>query len=514
MEHEKDQWRVFRRSPEIDWPELPGPLGEEFGSLQAWLERHAARRGQPFLIGPDGWADLRINRYFTTTPMFALDGKTWRKYAYTLGAWLNFLGRLSPSVAWNEATATEVANYKYWRMTDERNDWRVTGTTWHGDLAALDSFYSWAFSTYGVKSPVDLRIRRASNRGRAGKRHRDQSDHARQGSKEAEAAGVRDRDVKWFDRLGYRLWVDLGLSGVGPDGRDADGWRGRNSQRDTAFANLLYGTGLRLQEGGTLLIVELPELAKGRSYYKCSLAAACAKNKNGRNFWMPHSVRDGIDHYVGPEGERHRAVKRAKAAGRYDALRGLRIVESVRKGRMRLRQANGTLQEVPVDQLTPDERRHLFVRGTGGGLEPLALWLNEDGLPRHHHAWENTFSIANRRIKRLGVANFECTPHMLRHSFALFWYSIGWLLYERQYAHLSEEETKDFREEFGNVWFLVGTLMGHISYETTKEIYLEPFQHLPIDKLLEAGEDPEARKLIQSWTRDHDRVRTDPRADK
>jgi len=478
-------------------------LQDEFGSLAALLKRHSAREGQPFLIGPLGRPDLQVNAFFTSLRMLPRSGDTNRKYAYTLGAWLNFLARLSPHKTWDKAKAEDIENYKFWRLTDETNPRRVTGGTWHGDLAALDRFYSWASGKYGINNPVERWAQEARYE------HRADYQHDASSGKTAEPAGVRDRDVKWFDARGYRRWVDLGLRGVRLDGRDAHGWRGRNDQRDTAFANLLHGTGLRLQEGGSLLLVELPPLKAKRSYYTCRLAEACAKMGRGRKFWMPPSVRDELDQYISVEGERHRAVERARAAGRYDGFPKLRVVEEMRNGKIHLRQVDGTVQVAPIGTLRPNERRCLF-RQTPRGLEPLALWLNEDGLPRHHHAWENTFTTGNRRIKRLGIEGFEGTPHMLRHSFALFWFSVGKLAYERRFGHLSEEETRDFREQFGNTWDLVRTLLGHSSIETTRNIYLEPFKDLDVQLLMEAVETADIGAILSSWFWTNDRVRTDP----
>ncbi len=48
-------------------------------------------------------------------------------------------------------------------------------------------------------------------------------------------------------------------------------------------------------------------------------------------------------------------------------------------------------------------RRCLF-RLTELGLEPLALWLNEYGLPRTAHGWQQTFTQANLDREVAGTA--------------------------------------------------------------------------------------------------------------
>ena len=86
---------------------------------------------------------------------------------------------------------------------------------------------------------------------------------------------VRHRDVKWLDPGGYAAWRDIGLRGLDRQGREVELWRGRNSQRDCAFADGLYGTGLRLSEWASVLLVELPADDPTRGYVTCWLASDC-----------------------------------------------------------------------------------------------------------------------------------------------------------------------------------------------------------------------------------------------
>lgn len=80
----------------------------------------------------------------------------------------------------------------------------------------------------------------------------------------------------------------------------------------------------------------------------------------------------------------------------------------------------------------------------------------------------HTFDAANERIESLGLENFRCTAHMLRHSFALRWYAVGKLIKYSRLGHLSAGEQRDFREEIGDVWHLVQTMLGHHNVETTR----------------------------------------------
>ena len=110
----------------------------------------------------------------------------------------------------------------------------------------------------------------------------------------------------------------------------------------------------------------------------------------------------------------------------------------------------------------------------------------------------------------MGFPGLLATAHHLRHSFALRWYSVGRLAYERRFAHLSEDEQKDFRAQFGNTWDLVATMLGHRNPETTKTHYLEPFRALDVELLLRHANEASVTQFLANYLADHPRVRTDP----
>jgi integrase len=294
------------------------------------------------------------------------------------------------------------------------------------------------------------------------------------------------------------------------DGRDDPGFRGRNGQRDGAFVDGLYGTGLRLQEWGSVLVAELPADDPHREFSTCRLAAATAKYGRGRRYWLPRRVLVEVLGYV--EGERAHAVRRARQAGRYERLEGARVVTRVLGARrLRLRTIDDRPADVSLDALDPAARRRLLVE-TADGLEPAGLWLNEDGLPRDPHGWEHTFTTANERLARLGFDGFAGSPHMMRHSFALRWYSVGRLLYEARFAYLTEDETRDFREQFGNAWDLVQMMLGHADQRTTRETYLEPFRSLEMELLMLHAVEAAIPDLMARIFGDERRVLGDPLA--
>ena len=228
---EPADWRVFFVDP-AQRPVLSDPLVARFADkMPDLLRSHDRVAGQPFLLGPYGRPDVRVNTFFSRYPMTARDPDTWRKYAYALGMWLNFLA--ARGAAWDNAVPEDVEAFKYWRMADERNPQRVAPGTVTGNLIALNVFYSRAAGRYGVVSPVVTRQIRAPAR----------TGETMIAQIAASPVGVRRADVKWFTSDGYRRWRDAGLCGFGLDGLEDATWRGRNEQRDRVFADGLFETG-------------------------------------------------------------------------------------------------------------------------------------------------------------------------------------------------------------------------------------------------------------------------------
>jgi hypothetical protein len=234
-------------------PDRIGHPADPLIKTHAWvLDSDAARgrkKGQPFLIGPSGRPDLRVNAFFLSRRVRRMSSLTWRKYAQSLGLWQNFLaatGRM-----WDEASERDAEYFKEWRLTEKANPWPVGGSTFRGNLAALRTFYAWAAREYGVSNPV-----------------------ASAGDFDLMPHGVRDSDVKWLDPGGYARWRDLGLRGLDCAGRADPRWHGRHGQRDAAFADGLYSTGLRLTEWASVLLTELPPDDVQRGFFTCVLAPA------------------------------------------------------------------------------------------------------------------------------------------------------------------------------------------------------------------------------------------------
>jgi hypothetical protein len=122
-------------------------------------------------------------------------------------------------------------------------------------------------------------------------------------------------------------------------------------------------------------------------------------------------------------------VRRAQRKGLYERLPGLRVVTEVtrqQKPVVRWRGLDGTAGRQPLNEVTVRERMLLFTEGPHG-LEPLWLWLNEQGMPLAVDSWDGVFRTANERCKRvltppgrIGLDPHRIhapypTPHSARH---------------------------------------------------------------------------------------------------
>jgi integrase len=465
------------------------------------LERarsNGARDGTPFFLDPTGRADVLVNAFWRAPETRRLATDTWRRYALSLKVWLNFL--YAVGARWDQASPNDLASFKQWRLSAEDNIAPVAPGSFRVDLAAIRRFYLWAAQQTGVENPVRLRVVGQTRFG---------EDVT---ALEAGPSGVRRADVKWLTPEAFRLWRNLGLRGFTAEGIPTPSWRGRTEDRDVAYAEGLYGTGLRMAEWSSMLTIELPS-AGYEGLFRGWVASACAKRSAGREFWMRRRVAQLTRFYL-EEGSRPAAVARAQRAGRYERVADRWLLRRVGpNGVVVVVDADGAERRVRLDGMPPQLRMRLFQDGPHG-LEPVWLWLNHDGTPRPKKAWHKTFDRANQRVERAlaqagKAGRLFCRPHMLRHSFALRWYCIAKFVAWQRTAMLTEAERRDFREQLGDIWFLMATLLGHQSAETTRTAYLEPFQALEVEhlvSLMDADDRSALERLVETVGAGHPRV--------
>ncbi|UTM40174.1 tyrosine-type recombinase/integrase [Rhodococcus sp. D-6] len=434
------------------------------------------RPGQPFLLSPTGRPDIDVSLFFASDTFTRLAADSQASYAMDLKVFLSFLA--VQGVDWRDATHDDLADFEFWRRRDDRNPRRVSAAKFSRELAAISKFYSWQQHRGTVsRSPVVM-----VNQGKpAGPRSL---------RPELLPKSVRSTRVKWLTPRAYVRWRDIGLGGYLPDGTRDERWRGRNDGRNLALAETLWSSGLRLREGGSLVLAELPSFASELQYTRGRVSESVAKGGRGRDFWISGRTLKLIDNYC--ESTRREAVHRAQREGRYTAITTKKVVDRVDHRRIvHYRDGDGRPATVPLDNLDWKDRLDFFVEGESG-LEPWMLWLSEAGLPLPYRTWEAVFSTANARCHGLGV-DIRCHPHMLRHSFALR------MLVALIYTHdlrmgITAAERREFRHLFGDPWVLVQTMLGHANLATTRDCYLEPVSGLQVELFLNS--DPADGSLI------------------
>ncbi|MHA4815433.1 tyrosine-type recombinase/integrase [Streptomyces aculeolatus] len=471
------RWRAFwvpesREVSPVRVPELNG-----WEDLAARESRTGIHPGDPILLSPEYEVDVRLGLYLCRSAFARLEPETKRNYVGDYCVFFDFLH--SRGTRWDQATADDLWDFEDWRTRSPRNPRKVGASRWNRGLAALTRLYRWAVAHgYMTSSPVETRAVADRYGGIV------QVPAAR-------AKGARSCDVRWLTPRAFRRWVDVGLRGHTAAGIVVPGWRGRLEDRNTAFADLLFSSGMRLGEGSSLLVFEMPRtrLGGGR-YYHGRLARAVTKSKRARTFYVSAPAVGAVECYV--ESTRALAVRRAQMRGRYDAVPKRMVLRQTGFQRVLLhwRDQDGRQGQTLLSEATAAERMSYFAEGPMGP-EPLWLWLTEAGMPFRPASWENVFRAASQRCREeLAVVMDEppwCTPHMCRHSFALLMLVVLHHVMDVKLG-LSPQERRDFRLLYGDPWRMVQDLLGHAQIETTRNVYLAPVADLQLRALLVAPE--------------------------
>ena len=481
-------WRVFwvARGPVSQRVRKCLPAG--YGDLAEREHDVGVRAGDPVFLSPDCRVDPVLGLYGQSTRFRAYTAETRRNYATDISLLLTFLwGR---GREWTSASARDVEDFEHWRRFAEENPDRIGGAKWDRELAAFASLYRWA-ARDGHCGSNPVAMKQIVGR-----------DGVSIAVPVARAKDARRSNVHWLTPRTWRLWIDVGLRGHTPAGLPEPSWVGRLEDRNVAFVRLLTSSGLRRAEGGSLLAFEVPvrQLDGGR-YYRGKVAAGVTRSKRSRTFYVAADAVGEIQAYVA--SSRALAVRGAQSQRLYQQLPEIRFVTDITRRMnpvVRWRNQVGAVGERKLDDLTVAERMLLYVEGAGGP-EPLWLWLNERGLPFRIHSWDGVFATANRRCERvltpsnrIGLDPHQvfapyATPHSARHSFALYMLVVLNTLMDQKYG-LSPEERRDFRQLYGDPWFMVQTLLGHASRETTVDRYLAPVADLQLRSMLAGASDP------------------------
>ncbi|MEV7480411.1 integrase [Streptomyces halstedii] len=437
------------------------------------VARIGLKPGDPVFVRPDGIIDAGLLEFVLSHTFRNLERESKRNYSTDIRLLLDFLS--SRDVEWRKATQQDLDDFRDWRCEAPENPERIGGTKWDREAAAFTKLFKW-----GQVRPLPVDISR----------------------REDQAADSVSSRVSWLTPRTWGLWSDVGLRGHIRGGASAPGWDSRTEMRNTAFVQLVLSSALRRQEGGSLLVFELPtqRLRHGR-YCHGRIAGAVTRSKNGRVFYASVDAVGQVEAYI--ESERAWAIQRAQAAGRYERLRQMRLITRVTSGlkpKVEWADRNGVIGEKELSRLDWRERQLLFLEGPDGP-EPAYLWLTEQGLPMPPERWNGVFRTANKRCEKVLLSEKErtvtrdlrlaevrgkspyATPHSARHSAALYLLIVLNQLMETRFG-LTKAERRDFALLFGDPWWLVKTILGHADVETTKRHYLAPVAHLQLESIL------------------------------
>jgi site-specific recombinase XerD len=428
----------------------PGLDGEDAAAVAA---RAGLREGQPFVLGEDGSYDVALNRFFRELDSWGVRApNSIAAYARDVMVFCRFLYESRGAKSIWVADGEDLRAYKQARLRTP-GDGQVSVATWRRSIAALNKWVAWALSEGLIE--------------REPFRYRDTTVWTPQGVRRVRVNAESEPDpgpapVRFVSFADYLAWRDVGLRGRLPDGRVDPSWRGRHDERNAAFADLLIASGVRLGEGASVLVPELPAVPSGGAGKLSGIHLAPAVTKRSRARVVFPSLRclRALHRYA--RIERDEMVTRVRSAGGYRLGDGAVVVR--RAGPLGVTLGDGT--SVRYAKLDPATRARLrLVTPDGEPAGPLALWLGSDGTPVASSTWQSVFARANARCARFDV-DVAITPHVLRHSFSV--HMLGLLLRQTVVAlggdpgrHYSSAQVK--RLLVGNPLRTLARLLGHAS---------------------------------------------------
>jgi site-specific recombinase XerD len=195
----------------------------------------------------------------------------------------------------------------------------------------------------------------------------------------------------------------------------------RNGERDRTLADFLLATGLRVSEACSLEVTDLPDPDAPRyTGLKTIPFSIVGKGGKKRKIRIPKSILRGIERYKGED--RANAIARVKA------------------------------------RMSSTAKRKF--------VAPNALWLTERATPLTPFRCEEIFKTGSDTSK------IKCTPHMLRHTFAIYTLSA---LVKRIVGGINEFREggqNKYEKVVHNPLRTVQMLLGHAHISTTF-IYLD-----------------------------------------
>lgn len=302
--------------------------------------------------------------------------------------------------------------------------------------------------------------------------------------------GRSRNQANWLTPRAIQDWRTYGIARIADPNAD----RMLQIVRNQAYTDLLYGTGLRRQEAGGLLVYEIPQKQFSKNLHQGWVPGTLSKNApfRGRAFYADRQVMNSVGSYL--EQQRTLDVEAGQRSGRYeeDPLKEI-VIDKAQIGTanatMTLESRTGSIRKVNLRELTLAEREHIYEQSEDGRLQPAYLWLRTNGMPLKPTAWNGIFEAANKACKKaLGEASPHITPHRLRHSFALRVFAASLIATTQSTGETTKNAAQSIVDQ-GNIWIRLQNLLGHKSPDTTRDYYLEPVTTLEWELIIRHSED-------------------------
>lgn len=426
------------------------------------LARAGVRDGQPFALGADGGYDAALNRFFRELDSWGVRAaNSVAAYARDVTVFCRFLHESRGAKTIWACDEADLRAYKQLRLRGPQH-MRVSVATWRRFIAAIDKWAAWSLSEGLIqREPFSYREKSVWTPVGARRVHINTASEPQPGP----------APIRFVSYPDYLIWRDVGLRGRLLDGRADPCFHGRHAARDSAFADMVVSTGMRLGEAASLLVPELPPAqAEGAGRLRgIHLAGAVTKRGRPRTVFAPARVLRALGRYV--------AIERSALVTAGTAGDGYRLTTQA----ILVRRAGTAAVMLPdsssrsYSKLDPTLRSRLVLVDDDGQVNgPLALWLGEHGRPVSPASWQSVFRRANLRCAEAGL-ELKCSPHTLRHVFAV--HMLG-LLLRQSVAALGADPSRRLASTqlrallVGNPLRKLQLLLGHAN-EATVYAYLD-----------------------------------------
>ncbi|MFJ9839334.1 site-specific integrase, partial [Kitasatospora sp. NPDC101155] len=424
-----------------------------------------------------------VNQWLRELPTNGAPARnSWEYYARTARDWMEFLAGHGVALFDTRARLkSALSSYAVYRSSGPL-ECRFEASTWNQNMGILGKLYRWAVAEgYADAEPFTYKQAIAYYGERAAEM---QVNQARRRQAKAHVT------IKYLEDDFADLFINA-LSGLGPDGEDDTGYRGRELARNGAVGRFALSSGLRLQEFSYLLTCEVPRLPRRPTKVPLPLPvpAGVTKGRKFRVSWVDYPVLAGLHGYIDLE----RALAADGSRWRPPASWGEPLI--VTEADARGGRVNGT--RVAWESLVPSERRRLVAPDGGSML----LAVRADGGP--FTAWPTVFTRTSERIRERFEPRFpQVNPHRLRHTMAIRTLERLVRGYYAQVAQL----VKDTDDDAAMALYLTKTepllvlrdLLGHSSALTT-EAYLNPRELHQMGEKSQVGSSREGREALRSY---------------